>query len=132
MSRPNLTLAEARDMEFESLVERCGEILAEYDKPEVEPPPARLARLEKTLEEMPMIHRWFLQLFSFCDHWTDTFKDMWGQGDRRYKAMRERRDLFDNMARAARSQYDGASRVITVMTDFDPTGMPRQRRGPDG
>jgi len=129
MSRPTITNEDARDLEHEALIERLEEQLAIYDQPsQPETQAERLERLSLTIEEMPEIYRWLQQLWSWGDHWADSLKDMFGGGDRRYKAMRQRRDLFEKMASSAKMRYESASRQITLLTAFDETGMPRTRR----
>jgi hypothetical protein len=123
-----LTTTDAQELDHKELIERVEELLKPYDKPEVELLHDRMERINCTLDEMPQIYRSLLQLQSWCDHWTDAFASMFGQSDRRYKAMRERRDLFENMARAAKLRYEGTSRLITLMEGFTVEGLPRTRK----
>lgn len=129
MSRSVLSLADARDLPHVDLVERCGELLADYDRPQVESATEKMTRINRILDEMPATYRWFRQLESFCDHWTSSFEQMFGRTDKRYKEMRQRRDLFESMASAAKLQYEGASRQVTIMESFTTEGMPRTRHG---
>lgn len=127
--RANLSVLEARDLPHGDLIERIDGILASYDVPMgVETQVERIERLSRTIDEMPELYRWFSQLWSWCDHWTDANMDMFGGKDHRYKKMRERRDLFEKIASSAKLRYEGASRAITLMEAFDPSGMPRTRR----
>lgn len=129
MARTVITNQEARDLDHEELLNRIEAMLDEYAPPTApEPPEQRVARLSRTIEEVPEIYRWLLQLWSWMDHWTDATNDMFGRTDRRYKALRQRRDLFEKMASAAKMRYESASRQITLMQGFDETGMPRSRR----
>ena len=135
MARAVITNQEALTIEHGEILERVDALLAEYDSPPMgtaETESARLTRLSRTIDEMPEIYRWLVGLWSTCDHWTDAMADQFGMKDHNYKKMRERRDLFEKMASAAKMRYESASRVITILSGFDPTGMPRSRRGPDG
>lgn len=125
---PSLTRAELRDLPHEDLLERLELIVGVYDKPQVETQGEKMLRISRTLDEAPEIHRYLLGLWSWLDHWTDAMAEMFGQKDKRYKALRERRDLLDKMASNMKMRYEAASRLITLMESFDPTGMPRQRR----
>lgn len=125
--RSRLTLDDARDLPHEELIERCEAILELYDPPEVETQPQKLDRLSRTIDEIPQVYRWFWQLWSYFDNWSAGMATMYSQSDSRYKMYRQRRDLFEKMASAAKQRYEGASRIITVMSEFEPNAMPRQR-----
>lgn len=123
-----LSLDDARDLPFADLMEAAEKILQQYDPPQdLEPHADKLARLNATIEEVPQHYRWFLQLQSWCDHWAQSFSTQFGQKDERYQRMRQRRDLFDRMASAAKMRYEAASRRITTDMGYDTTGMPRRR-----
>ena len=127
--RPVLTVDEARHMDFEDLLTRSNAILEAYDAPDGgETSDEQIARVGKTIDEMPDVYRWFLVLQSHFDHWTDAMNDQWGLKSREYKSMRQRRDAMERMASAAKRRYEGASRVITVLLrDEETTQMPRGR-----
>lgn len=125
--KPKLTIAQARDLPFEDLIERADALIADYAPGETETQEEKIQRLSCTLDEMPEIYRWLLTLQSWFDHWTDAYADQFGQRSREYKQMRERRDAMERAAKAAKSRYEGASRVVTIVQGFDPTGMPRGR-----
>jgi hypothetical protein len=117
-------------MDYEDLIESSDAILAAYDAPtagEFEQPGQRIARLGRTIDEMPDIYRWFLTLQSYFDHWTDAAGDLNGTRSIEFKLMRQRRDAMERMASAAKKRYEGASRAITVIEGFDAEGMPRAR-----
>lgn len=126
-----LTISTARDMSFEDLVQTADAILEQYAAPaeggKMEMQQEQLDRLSRTIDEMPDIYRWFLMLQSYFDHWTDAEGDMWGTRSIEFKMMRQRRDLMDRMASAAKRRYEGASRTITVIEGFDESGLPRSR-----
>jgi hypothetical protein len=125
-----LTVSSARELDFEDLIRTCDELLVQYDVPEsMETPDQEFARLSKTIDETPDLYRFFLTLQSYFDHWTDAAADMYGMKSIDYKFMRERRDAMERMASAAKRRYEGASRMITLRENFDPTGMPRTRGG---
>ena len=125
--RSDLTIDDARKLDHEDLIERCEAILSTYDPPEVETQAQKIERLSLTIDEIPQVYRWFLQLESYFEHWTAGGSVMWGQSDRDTKRFRQRKELFKSMASAAKQRYEGASRLVTVMESFDPTGLPRQR-----
>lgn len=127
--RSNISFADARDLPFEDLEERVEVMLSTYDKPDVETGEQKLERINRTIDEVPQIYRWLLQLHSWCDHWCDSMNEMFGIKDPRYKALRQRRDFFEKMASAAKMRYEGASRKITIELGFAPDGLPRSRRG---
>lgn len=129
MAHATITNQDARDLPHEDLMARVEALLSQYDAPtQPEEQADRIARLSRTIDEMPEIYRWLLELQSWMDHWTDAINDQMGTKDRRYKTMRQRRDFFEKMASAAKQRYEAASRLITIIQGFDPTGMPRQRR----
>ena len=124
----NLSNADVRDLEHEVLLERFEELLAVYDAPrEPEIQSARIDRLSRTIEEVPEVYRWLNHLQSWADHWTDSLNELYGISDRRYKAMRQRRDLITKMASSAKMRYEAASRIITIIQNFDPDGLPKSR-----
>lgn len=125
-----LTVSTARTMDFEDLVQACDDILETYAAPEgAETPEEEHARVSRTIDETPDVYRWFLTLHSYFDHWTDAEAHKWGMKSIEYKWMRERRDAMERMASAAKRRYEGASRLVTIRENFDPTGMPRSRGG---
>lgn len=113
-------------------MQEADALIEEYSPGEHETPVERQERITRTLDEVPEVYRWLLTLQSWYDHWTDAYGDQSGRGSRDYKKHRERRDAMERAAKAAKIRYDGASRLVTVLTGFDPTGMPTGRRGSDG
>jgi hypothetical protein len=126
--RDQLTLDDLQKMEHEHLLEKIEGVLADYDRPQLENQQQKMLRVGRTIDEMPEIYRWFMQLWSFCDHWTDELGRMFGTKAEQYKDMRQRRDLMEKAASTAKMRYESASRLVTLEMSFDPTGMPRQRR----
>lgn len=127
--RASISNQDVQHLEHEELLNRLEEMLAVYDSPSgPELHSDRHKRLSRTIDEIPEIYRWLIHLFSWADHWTDAMKEMNGQSDRRYKALRQRRDLLDKMASSAKMRYESASRQITLISAFDENGMPRSRR----
>lgn len=122
-----LTPARAAELPMEDLIEQVETLFLPYSPTEGETGGQEHARLSRTLDEAPELYRWLLQCWSHFDHWTDAQAEMWGRGDNRYKAMRERRDLFEKQASAMKLRYEAASRLITLKASFDESGMPRQR-----
>lgn len=128
--KQRLTIVTAESLDQGSLAAVCSALLAEYDSPDdPENRMMRLARVSRTIEEMPAIYRWFLELRSRYDAMADETKEQFGQGHVSYKTCRQKRDLFENFARAARMRYEAASRLITVEQGFDPEEMPTHRKG---
>lgn len=125
---PRLSLDDAREKSFEELVTATEEILAEYDPADIEPPMTKVHRINRTLDEMPAIYRWLLQLEAWCDHWKQNYEKTDGRASLNYRKFRQRQDFFESMASAAKMRYESASRRITTDTAYDPTGMPRTRR----
>lgn len=127
---PRLTIAKARDLTFEDLIEEVDKLLEPYTpRAEGESTTEQRDRISRTIDEVPELYRWFLTLQSWFDHWTDAYADQFGMRDSKYKQMRERRDAMDRAAKAAKMRYDGASRLVTVLQGFDPEGMPTGRKG---
>jgi len=127
---PMPTRAEAAEAEHEYLLDRSEAILAWYDRPKgLETKAQQMDRINRTLDEIPQVFRWFLVLESLCDERADFFAQL-GTGAKNpgYKRNRQRRDLFKSMAKAAQIRYEAASRLITTEISFDPTGVPRTRR----
>lgn len=127
MAPTRLTIAQARDLPFQDLLEAVDALIEPYAVPSGEMRMEQTARIERTLDELPDIYRWVLQLESFFDHWTDAFKDQFGQNSTEFKQMRERRDAMARMASAAKMRYEGASRLLTKLLEFSEEGMPRSR-----
>lgn len=132
MSRPRLTIDTAKSMDFVDLVAAAHDLVKPYEAPAsgLETEGERLARLERTLDELPDIYGWFLQLESFFDHWTDFWAGQEGTGKdaMQYKAMRQKRDAMERAASAAKLRYQGGSRVISKILGFDEeSNMPRGR-----
>lgn len=122
-----LTISNARSMDFEDFVEALDALMEPYMPPDAETPKEKIDRLSKTIDEAPQIYRWFLQLQSYFDHWTDAEGDMNGTRSIEFKLMRQRRDACERAGSAAKKVYEGASRLITVIEGFDEQGMPRSR-----
>lgn len=130
MARPQLTVHEARSMDFEELIARVESIMKPYEAPGGDTPESMdewKQRVSRTLDEMPDIYRWFLSCEAHFDHWTDAMNDQWGTKAIEYRSMRQRRDLFRNMASAAKKRYDGASRLVTVEQN-ERERMPQGRK----
>lgn len=131
MTPRRLTIATAKDLPFEDLIEQAHGLIEPYAVPtEGEANAARLTRLERALDELPDIYSWLQQLESYFDHWTDFNASQHGIKSLEYKSMRERRDAMERAASAAKLRYEGASRVLTRIMNFDPQGMPRSRSEP--
>lgn len=127
---PRLTVSTARTMDYTDFVEAMDNIMEPYAPPaegRAETQQERIDRLSRTIDEMPTVYRWFLQLQSYFDHWTDAEGDMNGTRSIEFKLMRQRRDASERAASAAKRMYEGASRLITVIEGFDEQGMPRTR-----
>lgn len=125
-----LTVSAARELDFEDLVALCDKILEPYDAPTgVETPKEQMDRFGRTIDQTPDLYRFFLSLQSYFDHWTDQAAHQHGMKGPEYKGMRERRDAMERFASAAKRRYEGASRMITLRENFDPSGMPRTRGG---
>lgn len=121
---------DARQMPHADLEEALDALLAEYDPPsEPETQGQQVQRLTRTIDEMPGMYRYMVQLWSYLDNVADSFGIAYGTKDAVYKAARQRRDLLDKYTSAAKLRYEAASRIITVMTSFDANGMPTTRRG---
>lgn len=121
-------------MPYQELLETSAGLLEQYEAPGttggIETQQEKVERLSRTIDEVPDLYTWFLTLESHFDHWTDAYKEQFGGQSAEYKGMRERRDAMEHMASAAKRRWEGASRIVTTMSEFDPTGMPRSRRGP--
>jgi hypothetical protein len=130
--RARLTLLTAKSLGFNDLVELCESTLADYDPADDENQLVWRARVGRTIEEMPAIYRWFLSLRAHFDNWTDGIGDQLGTRNIAYKEMRQRRDLMEDFAKAAKMRYEAASRVITLEAEFDGGHMPESRRSPTG
>lgn len=129
--RAGISNTEVRDLDHEELMARLNALLAAYDSPEggAELQADKIARLSRTIDEMPEIYRWLISLHSWLDHWTDAMADQYGRNANEYKKHRQRRDLLEKMASVAKMRYESASRTITRLTAFDESGMPRSRNG---
>lgn len=76
MAKPNLTVHEAKELDYLELIERIDLIMSSYDAPAGnETAQEQHARLSRTLDEMPDVYRWFLILEGYFDHWTDAMND---------------------------------------------------------
>lgn len=128
MTPTRLTITDVRDLPFEDLIERCDAIIASYEAPEAELHDARMARIDRSLDELPDVYRWFIQLWSFCGHWKDAMKDQFGQGSNEFKLWRQREDAMERFARATNLRYEGTSRVLTKLQSEDPDRVPTTRR----
>lgn len=124
-----LTIDRARHMDFEQLITEVDRLIEEYSVPEgqVESEQQKIARLERTIDELPDVYRWILTLQSYYDHWTDAYAHQFGMKDNEYKQMRQRRDAMERAASAAKRRYEGASRMITLILGFQEDHMPRGR-----
>ena len=124
-----LTIADAKDLPFEELLDSAYGLMRQYSVPsENEPVHVRIERLERSLDELPDIYAWLLQLESWFDHWADLYAAQFNLKSLEYKQMRERRDAMSKAASAAKLRYEGASRVLTKIMafEFEPK-MPRSR-----
>lgn len=120
--------SEVRSLDHEDLLEALNALLAEYDAPQQgETQTDKVERLSRTIDEMPQVFRWLVSLHSWCDHWADAAKDQYGASSNDYKKERQRRDLLEKMASAAKMRYESASRTITLLQSFDESGLPRSR-----
>lgn len=130
MPRPRLTITEARDLDFQDLVDRMDSLIAPYEAGENETKAGRDVRIGKTLDELPDIYGWLLTLESFFDHWADAMASQGGTGvkNTQYKSYRQRRDACERAARAAKLRYDGASRRLTqIYGEREAASIPRGR-----
>lgn len=129
MSR-RITIDVARAMPYKDLVETLYGLLEPYEKAvEGEETATELEdRLSRTYDEVPAIHVWFLTLHAYFDHWTDFYHGQFGAKDLTYKGYRQKRDLCDNAARAARLCYEGASRRMTQVQRHEEGAGMRQSR----
>ena len=129
MTRQRLTLDAARHMSFDDLHQQAYGLLAPYEAKIPESADERDVRIGKTLDELPDIYAWLLQLHAYFDHWTEFMANQFNMKSLEYKEMRIKRDLMENCARAAKLRYDGASRRITQEQRHDEESrMPRGRR----
>ena len=124
-----LTITDAKDLPFEKLLDSAYGLINDYAVPlEGEPTQIRIDRLERSLDELPDIYAWLLQLESWFDHWADMYASQFGFKSLEYKQMRERRDAMSKAASAAKLRYEGASRVLTKVMAFEvEPRMPRSR-----
>ncbi len=128
MTRLRLTLDSARVMPFEELSTTMYGLLVPYEAAEVETPTMLEARIGKTFDELPDIYAWMLQLHAYFDHWTEWQANQYGMKSLEYKEFRIKRDLAENVARAAKLRYEGTSRRLTQISAHDvETRMPRGR-----
>lgn len=126
--RQRLTLDSARMMDFGELSERAYGLLIAYEAPGMETPTQLETRIGKTLDELPDIYAWLLQLHAYFDHWTEFFANQYGMKSPDYKDMRIKRDLAENVAKAAKLRYEGTSRRLTqISTHEAESRMPRGR-----
>lgn len=126
---PRLTITDAKDMPYAELLDAAYDLVNQYAVPEEpETMDARVDRLERSLDELPDIYAWLLQLESWFDHWADLYAAQFNQRSLEYKQMRERRDAMAKAASAAKLRYEGASRVLTKIMNFEVENrMPRSR-----
>jgi hypothetical protein len=129
MTRQRLTIDTAKHMDAQTLTESVYGLLEPYEMhQDLETEAETEHRIAKTLDEVPDLYAWFLTLHAYFDHWTDAFKELYGQQDTRYKAMRQKRDLCEKAASAAKLRYEGTSRRLTQMTSHrEETNMLRSR-----
>lgn len=115
-------------MGFEELSVTMYGLLVPYEAAEIETPAMLETRIGKTLDELPDIYAWMLQLHAYFDHWTEWHMNQYGQKSLEYKEYRIKRDLAENVARAAKLRYEGTSRRLTQIRDHEAeTRMPRGR-----
>jgi hypothetical protein len=128
VTRQRLTLDEARHLDFGDLSARAYAILADYECSGAETPNELESRISRTLDELPDLYAWFLQLHAFFDHWTEWNANQHGMKALEYKEMRIKRDLMENVAKAAKLRYEATSRRLTqTMASQEETRMPRGR-----
>lgn len=126
--QPKLTVIRAQALPFQDLLEQCDALVERFEKPaHPETKEEQLERLSTTLDEIPDIYRWFVTLESYFAHWADANADQYGPRSIEFKKMRQKRDAMENMAKAAKLRYEGASRLLTLEMGFDESGMPRGR-----
>jgi hypothetical protein len=130
-SRRPLTVDMARHMSFNDLNREIYALIEPYEAPaEPESAETREARLSRTFDQLPDVYAWILQLHAYFDHWTDSFKVQFGGQDVNYKQMRQKRDMCERAASAAKLRYEAASRRMTQLERFeDESRMARTRRG---
>lgn len=128
MTRQRLTLDTARSMDFDELSKTMYGLLAPYEATEIETQTQLEARIGKTLDELPDIYAWMLQLHAYFDHWTEWHANQYGLKSLEYKDFRIKRDLAEDVAKAAKLRYDGTSRRLTQLRDHESESrMPRSR-----
>lgn len=129
MSRPRLTLEHAKKLDFQELSDAAYAMLTPYEAKSEETPEELDRRISRTLDELPDIYAWLLQLHAYCDHWTEWAANQFNMKSLEYKGWRIKRDLMENVARAAKLRYEGTSRRLTQIKDHDDEArMPRGRR----
>lgn len=130
MARQRLTLDQARHLDFDDLSKAAYGLLDPYEASDMETPGELDQRIGKTLDELPDIYAWLLQLHAYFDHWAEFNMNQYGAKNLDYKQMRIKRDLMENCAKAAKLRYEGTSRRLTQIKDHDDESrMPRGRRG---
>lgn len=128
MTRARLTLDQARHMDFDSLSKAVYALLTPYEAIDVETPEELERRIGKTLDELPDIYAWILQLHAYFDHWTEFQADQFKRTSMEYKEYRIKRDLMENAAKAAKLRYEGTSRRLTQISSHqEEARMPRGR-----
>ena len=112
-----LTIDSARQLPFQDLAEAVYGMLTEFEARHdgEETPQERDDRISRTLDRLPDVLAWIWTLHAYFDHWTDGFRASEGGQSENYKLYREKRDLCEHAASAAKLRYEGASRRITQM-----------------
>ncbi len=128
MTRARLTLDMARVMNFDELSKTMYGLLEPFEAAEIETPSMLETRIGKTLDELPDIYAWMLQLHAFFDHWVEWQGNQYGMKSLEYKEYRIKRDLAENVAKAAKLRYEGTSRRLTQISAHEAESrMPRGR-----
>lgn len=127
---PRLTVDVARQLPFADLIEAVYGMLSEFEAPEgrEETSGELEARISRTLDRCPDVVAWIWTLHAYFDHWTDGFKASEGAQSDNYKTYREKRDMCEHAASAAKLRYEGASRRITQLEAHREATSMRQGR----
>lgn len=124
----SFTLTDAAEMPFNDLLNKCYAALEPYEAPDGESTPQRQSRIDRTLDQVPDLLAWFLQLESYFDNIASGSAEAYGMKSHEYKDARVRRDAMERVAKAAKLRYEGTSRGITYQMGFENAGIaPRSR-----
>lgn len=117
---------EILDLKFEDLAEYCEGLLRPFEAEPDESPIQLDARLNKSIDELPDVYTWFMSLFHRQVNATESVSLVHGVRSAQFKKERVKKDFLEDMARAAKLRYDGASRRITRI-QMDRERMPHTK-----